>query len=170
VGAATGRAGRNRRTAPSGILALVLVAAALVATAAAPAGAVPANPFVVREAVNVLSDGDLPEYPSETVTSRTVSDDGRYVVFASYADGIVAGDSNGEISVFVRDRQTGTTELVSTNSAGNGPGNFTSNLYGVVSADGRYVAFISQATDLVAGTTTAPTTPSSATPSPTPPS
>jgi hypothetical protein len=77
-----------------------------------------------------------------------ISSDGRYVAFDSYASNLVAGDANGESDVFVRDLQTGTTELVSGDDSGN-PSNFAS--YGPsMSADGRYVVFTSQSTNLVA--------------------
>ena len=81
-----------------------------------------------------------------------ITGDGRHVVFVSGANNLVGGDANTVADVFVRDLQAGTTVLASardrgTNStAGNKPaGNPT------ISADGRYVAFESTATDLVAG-------------------
>ena len=79
------------------------------------------------------------------------SPDGRWVVFDSLATNLVPGDTNGKMDVFVRDRQTGTTELVSVASAGaqgDGPSDTC-----CISADGRYVAFSSAATNLVAGDT-----------------
>jgi Tol biopolymer transport system component len=94
-------------------------------------------------------------------TSRfsSVSADGRYVVFASSATNLVPSDTNGFIDVFVRDRQTGTTELASVSSSGvQGNGNSGDSIGGslpgfAISADGRYVAFWSQATNLVASDT-----------------
>jgi hypothetical protein len=77
------------------------------------------------------------------------SSDGRYVAFHSYATNLVSGDTNGKEDVFVRDRQTGTTMLVSKDSAGV-VGNDHSYVASI-SADGRYVAFVSVATNLVAG-------------------
>src|SRR5205823_7255077 len=47
-----------------------------------------------------------------------ISADGRFVAFSSYATNLVAGDTNGVADVFVHDRQTGTTERVSVDSAG----------------------------------------------------
>jgi Tol biopolymer transport system component len=83
----------------------------------------------------------------------SISSDGRYVVFHSYATNLVAGDTNTKPDVFVRDRQTGTTWLVSKSSAGvQGDGN---SYIASISADGRYVAFVSEATTLVAGDTNA---------------
>ncbi len=81
-----------------------------------------------------------------------ISADGRYVAFDSYASDLVAGDGtsgpNGD-DIFVRDLLTGTTTRVSVNTSGgdpNGPSGSAS-----ISADGRYVAFESYASDLVAG-------------------
>ena len=79
----------------------------------------------------------------------SISADGRYVAFESEASNLVPGDTNASADVFVRDRQSGTTERVSISSAG-GQGNYASGDFGVsISADGRYVAFESIATNLV---------------------
>ena len=83
----------------------------------------------------------------------TISDDGRYVVFASDASNLVAGDTNAVMDVFVHDRQTGATTRVSVDSAG-AQGNDKSDLP-AISDDGRYVVFASDASDLVAGDTNA---------------
>jgi Tol biopolymer transport system component len=71
------------------------------------------------------------------------------VAFRSFADNLVSGDGNGMWDVFVRDRQSGTTERVSVDSAGLQGDNHSGK--GVISADGRYVAFHSSASSLVAG-------------------
>ena len=82
-----------------------------------------------------------------------ISDDGRYVAFQSYATNLVAGDTNAAPDIFVRDRVGNTTRRVSVTNAG-GQGNGWS--YEVaISGDGRYVAFSSAATNLVAGDTNA---------------
>ncbi|HEX8148507.1 MAG TPA: Calx-beta domain-containing protein [Pyrinomonadaceae bacterium] len=78
----------------------------------------------------------------------SVSDDGRYVCFVSQASDLVAGDTNNRQDIFVRDVQTGTTRLVSVNQSGTGVGNAETS-YGVMTPDGRYVAFRSLAGDLV---------------------
>jgi Tol biopolymer transport system component len=81
----------------------------------------------------------------------SLSADGRFIAFSSESSNLVAGDVNGVQDVFLRDRLTGTTELVSVDSAGvqgNGVSYVTA-----LSADGRLVAFESQATNLVAGDT-----------------
>src|SRR5438046_3037872 len=69
----------------------------------------------------------------------SISADGRFVVFYSYATNLVPGDTNGTGDVFVHDRQTGTTERVSVDSAGT-QGNSNSDRPSI-SADGRFVAF-----------------------------
>lgn len=76
-----------------------------------------------------------------------ISADGRYVVFDSSARNLVdARDRNGTFDVFVHDMQTGTTTLVSQSLSG-GTGNNGS--FGAsISANGRYIAFTSDATDL----------------------
>lgn len=76
-----------------------------------------------------------------------ISADGRYVVFESDADNLVADDTNATGDVFVRDRLTGKTTRVSVSSAG-AQANGSSYAVGV-SADGRFVVFGSSASNLV---------------------
>jgi Tol biopolymer transport system component len=78
-----------------------------------------------------------------------ISADGRFVAFHSLATNLVANDTNGTTDIFVRDLVNGTTERVSVDSAGNEAHGDC--LYPTISSDGRYVAFQSQAPDLVAG-------------------
>ena len=98
--------------------------------------------------VSVNLSGTAPANASSQPVA--ISSDGRYVLFDSWASDLVAGDVNGISDVFVRDLQLGTTELVSVNAAGSGTGNAYSSA-GAMSQDGRFVAFTSQASDLVAG-------------------
>jgi uncharacterized repeat protein (TIGR01451 family) len=79
------------------------------------------------------------------------SADGRYVTFQSWASNLVANDTNEMPDIFVRDRSTGQTTRVSVDSAGN-QGSLESR-YPAISADGRYVAFQSKASNLVANDT-----------------
>ncbi|MEU4426814.1 hypothetical protein AB0F81_39850 [Actinoplanes sp. NPDC024001] len=84
-----------------------------------------------------------------------ISADGRFVVFESFADTLVAGDTNGTSDVFVRDRLAGTTTRVSVSTTGRqatGDSRQAS-----ISRDGRYVAYESAAPDLVRGDTNAMT-------------
>jgi hypothetical protein len=78
----------------------------------------------------------------------SISADGRFVAFDSLADNLVAADTNSTRDIFVYDIQTNTTTRVSVNSSGN-QGNFGS-ISAVISADGRFVAFQSNASNLVA--------------------
>lgn len=82
-----------------------------------------------------------------------VSADGRYVAFRGNGAGLVPNDTNGTSDVFVRDRVTGQTTLVSKDSNGV-QGNGASGAPDI-SADGRYVLFQSLASNLVPGDTNA---------------
>ena len=84
-----------------------------------------------------------------TSTSAAVSADGRHVAFASDASDLVSGDNNGVRDIFVHDRQTGITTRVSLNSAGIEADGSSDEP--ALSADGRYVAFWSNAENLVTG-------------------
>jgi hypothetical protein len=82
---------------------------------------------------------------------NSISADGSCVAFSSDASNLVTGDTNATRDIFVRDRQAHTTERVSITSAGAQAG--SPSLHPSISADGRYVAFISYASNLVAGDT-----------------
>jgi hypothetical protein len=88
-------------------------------------------------------------------SSPGISADGRYVAFRSQATNLVTGDTNGQLDVFVRDRVAGRTDRVSTASdgtQGNGAsGGPTGSETPTLSANGRYVAFPSTASNLVDG-------------------
>ena len=85
-----------------------------------------------------------------------MSQDGRFVVFESAASNLVVGDGNGADDIFVRDRTSGTTERVSVASDGTEANNYSGNgIAADISADGRYVVFLSGASNLVAGDTNA---------------
>jgi len=79
-----------------------------------------------------------------------ISADGRHVAFQSARANLVPNDANGTVDVFVRDLDAGVTYLASINAAGTGSGNGASRSP-ALSADGRFVAFQSDASDLVAG-------------------
>lgn len=85
-----------------------------------------------------------------TSTAPAISADGRFVAFASGANNLSAEDENRFTNVFVRDLTTNTTTLVSRQSAAaGGRGANGSSSDPAISADGRYVAFLSAATNLV---------------------
>jgi hypothetical protein len=81
----------------------------------------------------------------------SVSDDGRYVAFSSCATDLVANDGNGYCDIFVRDMQSGTTQLASPGH--NGAGADGNSYESRISGDGSTIAFASFATNLVAGDT-----------------
>jgi Tol biopolymer transport system component len=86
--------------------------------------------------------------------SGASSANGRFVVFSSVASNLVPSDTNGQYDVFVRDRSTRTIRLVSLSSGG-AQGDGSSEYGAAISADGRLVAFMSAASNLVPGDTNA---------------
>jgi len=80
-----------------------------------------------------------------------VTPDGRFVAFDSRLENLVAGDENAAPDIFVRDRATGATELVSV--SGDGEQGAGASHKPSISADGRFVAFDSDAPNLVTGDT-----------------
>ena len=119
--------------------------------AGAAAGCTPSTTLI-----SVAADGTAADGPSD---SPSMSADGRYVTFVSYADNLVAGGVSGFGDIFLRDTCTGApagctpaTTLISVAAGGalaNGASDSPS-----ISASGRYVVFSSLATNLVTGTTT----------------
>jgi len=106
----------------------------------------------LTELVSVDSAGTQGDYLSGDPASgahASISADGRYVAFGSYASNLVTGDTNGRQDIFVHDRQIGLTECVSVNSVG--AEGYEHSTWPSISADGRHVAFASNAWNLVAG-------------------
>lgn len=96
--------------------------------------------------VSVSSDGTQGDCYSYC---PSVSTNGRYVAFFSYAATLVTGDTNGATDVFIRDLENGQTERISVSS--NGQQGNSESVEPSVGADGRYVAFTSSASNLVHG-------------------
>jgi Tol biopolymer transport system component len=90
--------------------------------------------------LSVSSAGDQSDGPAY---GADLSADGRYVAFYSNGSGLVPGDTNGRWDSFVRDVVAGTTERVSVSTAG-AESSCCDGLHPTISADGRYVAFLSQ--------------------------
>ena len=102
----------------------------------------------VTTRVSISSDG---EQGNGEAGGTDISADGRFVVLVSRASNLVSGDTNNRDDIFVRDRQTGVTTRVSVSSDGEqGSDNSFS---GNISADGRFVSFVSLASNLVTGDT-----------------
>jgi len=100
------------------------------------------------EQIDVLGGGQMPNGSSG---QPSVSHDARYVTFTSYASNLVANDNNFVPDVFERDRQSGTITRVSLSDTEVAPN--SGSTQSSVSSDGRYVAFTSDATNLVTGDT-----------------
>ncbi len=97
--------------------------------------------------VSVASDGTQGNAGSSTYKGHTVSTDGRYSVFESQADNLVESDTNGVSDVFMRDLQTQQTTRVSI--ASDGTEGDASSGGATITPDGRYILFLSTATNLV---------------------
>jgi len=115
------------------------------------AGSITGDHFLTANIVRASTDS-VGMLSNGSSSSSVMSANGRYVAFLSDATDLVDDDNNGERDVFVRDLVSGVTTRVSTNSAGmEGTGGNSGSPS--ISADGRYVAFYSSATDLVANDT-----------------
>jgi Tol biopolymer transport system component len=109
----------------------------------------------LRDLVNNVTEYISLPYDGSVGTSGgaypAITPNGRYVVFESTSTNIVPGDTNGASDIFLRDRELGTTTRLSVSSTGEqgDAGSF----YPSISDDGRFVAFESLATNLVADDT-----------------
>jgi Tol biopolymer transport system component len=106
------------------------------------------NNLFVRDAktgatdlIGRASGADGAAADADVLAPASISADGRYVAFASAADNLVPGDTNGKADVFVRDRLTNTTTRVSVKSDGS-QGSLAS-ADPDISADGQRIAFTS---------------------------
>lgn len=123
-----------------------------------------ASDFVASD-TNGLTDIFLRDLQAETTTlisinhagtdsgngfsdNPRISANGRYIAFDSGANDLETTDTDNNVDVYVRNLQTGTTALVSINSAGSHSGNGAS-FDPAITADGRFVAFVSMASNLV---------------------
>jgi Tol biopolymer transport system component len=96
------------------------------------------------ERVSVHTDSTEADNPS---SAPSISADGRLVAFESTATNLIDNDLNGLRDIFVHDRDTGTTERVSVKSDGTEANDVS--FAPSISADGRFVAFESSATNLI---------------------
>ncbi|MGW3818677.1 TolB family protein [Streptomyces sp. NPDC005046] len=118
--------------------------------------------IIVRRDTGILrADVSTDGEPSNGFSSEpVVSGDGRYVAFLSKATNLVADDTNGVTDIFVRDLQTLTTRRVNLSSTGRQAVSEEDSPLAAdvgnrlaISADGRYVTFVSLASNLVPGDT-----------------
>jgi len=103
------------------------------------------------KATELISVGLGGRLPNGSCTGVSISGDGRFVAFESDSSNLVSGDTNHGSDVFVRDRQQNTTQRVSVSSSGRQSNDWS---WGSsISADGRFIGFCSEASNLVAGDT-----------------
>jgi Tol biopolymer transport system component len=138
------------------ISVLILLLAICLSTSASSARAPVPNLAGNTERVSIATDGTQGNGESgwglfEDYKQQDISGDGQYVAFFSEASNLVETDTNGVADIFVHDRLTGETTMVSISSNGE-QGNAKSTVPSI-SADGRYVAFESEASNLVTGDT-----------------
>jgi hypothetical protein len=130
---------------------LLLIAALCVfnASSALVAQAPPLTPFRgLIDHVTTTVSGSVANNTSEGGV-RSISGDGRYVVFSSSDWELVPNDFNWSDDVFLRDRTTGVTTRLSVNEYG-GDGDGISQM-AAISTNGRHVAFASGSSNLVSG-------------------
>lgn len=126
-------------------------ATGLVLAAAAPASAAPLSPGTVRLIDRPSGDGALPADSNNysiVGSTHALSADGRFGVFESDADALVAATIGSRTNryVYVRDRQTNTIENVCRSTAGVAGDEGCASA--TISPNGRYVAFTSSSTNL----------------------
>ena len=121
------------------------------ATNLAPSDTNPAMDVFVRDrltgSTSMVDFSSSGEQANNYTSRGTISADGRYLAFKSTADNLVPGDTNGLMDIFVRDLEKGITRRVSVSSVGAQADGFSSEP--TISADGRHVAYYSEAVDLV---------------------
>ncbi len=100
--------------------------------------------FSTTRRINVSSSGA--QANGLTGPFFALSSDGHFAVFESAASNLVPNDTNGKSDIFVRDLQTRTTTRVSVDSSGNELA--AESFYPSISADGRWIAFLSHAANL----------------------
>jgi len=98
----------------------------------------------VTERVSISSTGEQADAPSER---PMISADGRVVTFQTQAANLVPGDDLTQMDIYTHDRLTGITERISVNDRGERGDGASTNPS--ISVDGRYVAFRSEASNLV---------------------
>src|SRR5690242_7876926 len=126
-------------------VALASVSVAIVVLGAAPPASAAGTALVSADSSGNQANG--------ASLDPAISADGRFVAFESAASNLAPSDTNGAEDIFVRDRVAGVTERVSVDGAGNQPAcfKFCASFNPSLSADGRLVAFDSEASNLVPG-------------------
>jgi hypothetical protein len=105
--------------------------------------------FTSTTRISVSSSGE--EANDDSYAYRSISEDGRFVVYHSLASNLAGNDTNGLEDVYLHDNQTGVTSRISVASDGT-EGNGDS-YFSTISANGKYVVFQSDADNLVSSDT-----------------
>lgn len=137
-----------------GTLKIVSKAVAFLTIAVLLSGSVLATPPSVRAApgdTTRVSIDSVGAQANDASKRPSISNDGRFVAFESDANNLIIGDTNASTDIFVRDRQTGGVTRVSISSSGTEANEGSGGA--AISGDGRYVAFVSDASNLVANDT-----------------
>ncbi len=113
-----------------------------------------ANSGNVHLVTQVGMASDTVETGTES-TTQALSADGRYAVFSTYAPNLASGvtDTNNALDVYLYDRTTGASTLISSRAGDSRTAANGDSYDAKISADGRFVAFVSTASDLVEGVT-----------------
>ncbi len=106
-----------------------------------------ANNKCIAQAIEIVSKDSAGIQGNDESIASSISDDGHFIVFSSKATNLVSGDSNGRSDIFLRDNWTGKTTRLSESTIGVEANHWSNNPS--ISADGRYIAFDSQASNLV---------------------
>jgi hypothetical protein len=125
----------------------VLLVVATIASLVTLRGAAPAGALVSGQTVRVSVDASNGDANAESLDASAITPDGRYVVFESAASDIAPPDANSTWDLLVRDVETGTTTRASVALGGGDPDG--ASFSGSISANGRFVAFESGASNLV---------------------
>src|SRR5919108_441563 len=95
----------------------------------------------------IISVNDAGQAGNSLNVQADISADGRFVVFSSFADNLVPEPQSSNLQVYLRDRATGTIELITKNAAGE-PGDGSS-VDPSVSLDGGFIAFQTNSGNLI---------------------
>jgi len=111
------------------------------------------SPLAIAQEFTAISKSTAGVVGDKESGEPRISEDGRYVAFASKAANLVAGDANGYFDIYLRDTELGTTIRVSNGLAGAEPND--DSRWPEITEDGAFVLFSSKATNLVSGDTNA---------------
>uniref|UniRef100_UPI0021494AB8 hypothetical protein n=1 Tax=Tahibacter caeni TaxID=1453545 RepID=UPI0021494AB8 len=135
-----GKGGRARRGRTTMLVGFGLCAAV---AAAAQAGELYLLNYGAASVLGVQGNRDA------QVGRFGVSDDGRYVAFTTASNNLAADDGGADRDVYLSDRQTGALTRISRRPDGGAPDG--ASFGAAISGDGRWIAYLSVATDIVAG-------------------